>query len=668
MKSSGLSVLVILCVLLHSCVPESKKVLTEVAIDPTDQTSIRISNLQYQEETDSLLQFWGDPDPTYRYLAARAFASHQEEEALDSLYVLLDDPVVKVRSIAAYAVGQIANGKSVDKLIEHFKQQDTMSVDNSGNAGILHALGKIGNENLIAQMCTADNYRDTDTLLLLGRMQALFQSALRGITSPEITTLCINTVRNKRIDTSVRLYAAHCLSRPASLDIEQIKFQIAEAMIEEQDINTKMALATALRHTNDPEIQTTLLDQLDLDLDYRVKCNIIKSLRSYPYINSAEKIIQLLDDSNPHVALTAAEYLGDNGSKDDVRIYRNYASDTTNWILSTRLYKSIFKLLPYYYSKTINATRWQVQQAIKATDDTLAITQYIEALGNEPGSYEFLINYAKDKSNVAIRTAITSSLTQMLASDNFNGTFQGFIGFHRRKIFEYLQKEMATGDEGMTGLIADAIANEKSGLLPLIDSTQFLFDAKEKLKVPGQIESINAIERAIAKTRGVNNPTLTKATSTQLPDWSLLEKYNENTQVVVKTNKGIFTIELLLSEAPGTVLNFLDLIENNYYDDKIFHRVVSNFVIQTGSPRGDNYGGLDYVIRSDLGPQEYNDEGYVGMASAGNDTECTQWFVTHSPTPHLNGKYSLFGKVIEGMDVVHSIMMGDRILDIIIVN
>ena len=154
----------------------------------------------------------------------------------------------------------------------------------------------------------------------------------------------------------------------------------------------------------------------------------------------------------------------------------------------------------------------------------------------------------------------------------------------------------------------------------------------------------------------------------RLPDWSLLEKYNENTQVVVKTNKGIFKIELLLSEAPGTVLNFLDLIESNYYNDKIFHRVVSNFVIQTGSPRGDNYGGLDYVIRSDLGPQEYNDEGYVGMASAGNDTECTQWFVTHSPTPHLNGKYSLFGKVIEGMDVVHSIMIGDRILDIIIVN
>ena len=359
---------------------------------------------------------------------------------------------------------------------------------------------------------------------------------------------------------------------------------------------------------------------------------------------------------------------GDNGSKDDVTIYRNLAKDTSNWQLSTSLYRSIFKILPYYYSKTINATRWQVQQAIRSTEDTFAITKYIEALGNDPGGYEYLINYGKENPNLSIRTAITSSLTQMLASENFNGTFQGFIGFHRRKIFEYLLQEMESGDEGMTGLIADAISDDRTKLLDLIDSTQFLFDAKEKLKVPGQLESINAIERAIAKTRGVNNPTLTEAESVRLPNWSLFEKYNDNTMVVIKTNKGVFTIDLYLKDAPGTVLNFLGLIEDDYYDDKIFHRVVSNFVIQTGSPRGDNYGGTDYVIRSDLGPLEFNDGGYVGMASAGNDTESAQWFVTHSPTPHLNGKYSIFGKVTEGMDVVHQIMIGDTIQDIIIVN
>ena len=89
-------------------------------------------------------------------------------------------------------------------------------------------------------------------------------------------------------------------------------------------------------------------------------------------------------------------------------------------------------------------------------------------------------------------------------------------------------------------------------------------------------------------------------------------------------------------------------------------------MIQTGSPRGDNYGGADYVISSEVGPRHYDDEGYVGMASAGYHTESTQWFVTHSPTPHLDGNYTLFGKISEGMNVVHDIQVGDQITDVII--
>jgi len=90
-------------------------------------------------------------------------------------------------------------------------------------------------------------------------------------------------------------------------------------------------------------------------------------------------------------------------------------------------------------------------------------------------------------------------------------------------------------------------------------------------------------------------------------------------------------------------------------------------VIQTGCPRGDGYGSLDYSIRSELTQIYYDSEGFIGMASAGNDTEGTQWFITHSATPHLDGNYTIFGKVIEGMDVVHKIQQGDKINEIIFV-
>ena len=96
---------------------------------------------------------------------------------------------------------------------------------------------------------------------------------------------------------------------------------------------------------------------------------------------------------------------------------------------------------------------------------------------------------------------------------------------------------------------------------------------------------------------------------------------------------------------------------------KVFHRVVPNFVVQAGCPRGDGWGSTDYTIRSEFDPMNYG-EGYMGMASAGKHTESCQWFITHSPAPHLEGRYTIFAKVTQGMDVVHRIEIGDQILGI----
>ncbi len=662
------SLLVILAITIFACVPESKKILTEVDINVSDPIFQSIMDHQYKEELDSILKYFNDENPTYRYLAARAFASFQEEKALDSLNVLLDDPVLKVRSMAAYSIGQIGKNNSEKDLLAGFRQRDTMSVDNSANGAILEAIGKLGNKNLADFMVNAEGYRDNDTLLLQGRAKSLYRYALRGITSPTVTDLAVKSVRNYKYDNTTRLFAANYLARANDLDIEKVKFQIAEAFVDENNVNIKMALASALRHTSDKEIQTTLLNQLELDQDYRIKCNIIRTLSNYDYINSAEKITGLIKDKNIHIARSAVAFLDQKGIKEDVLVYRQIAKDSLPWQVKADLYTTINNLLPYYYSKTVNATRWHIQKLIESEEDTLALAHYIRSLGNDPGSYQYLLKFAEENNNTLTNTAIIETLGQILASDNFNGTFQGYSRFHRRKILEVLQTALTTKDEGMVGAAADAIANPNTFLTDLIDSTEFLFEAKSSLSNPAQIESIHAIDRAIGRLRGVTKPKLTKTEGSKLPNWSVLNEYNNKTHVIVKTTQGAFTIELYMNEAPGSVFNFLELSKRDYYDDKIFHRVVPNFVIQTGSPRGDNYGGEDYVIKSDVPPLSYADEGYVGMASAGLHTESTQWFVTHSPTLHLDGKYSIFGKVVDGMNVIHKIQVGDKILDIIISN
>jgi cyclophilin family peptidyl-prolyl cis-trans isomerase len=123
-------------------------------------------------------------------------------------------------------------------------------------------------------------------------------------------------------------------------------------------------------------------------------------------------------------------------------------------------------------------------------------------------------------------------------------------------------------------------------------------------------------------------------------------------------------LNLFKDAAPFTVMSFLKLAsQRGFYRGLSFHRVVSNFVIQGGDPHGDGWGGPGYTIRSEFSPLSF-DEGELGMASAGKDTEGSQFFVTQSPQPHLDGRYTIFGKVVSGMDVVNRIQIDDRIFDI----
>jgi cyclophilin family peptidyl-prolyl cis-trans isomerase len=144
-----------------------------------------------------------------------------------------------------------------------------------------------------------------------------------------------------------------------------------------------------------------------------------------------------------------------------------------------------------------------------------------------------------------------------------------------------------------------------------------------------------------------------------------LARIDKNVRAVVTTSKGSFTIELLPEAAPLTVDNFVQLAQRNYYRNVIIHRVVPNFVIQDGDPRGDGNGGPGYQIRCEINQVLY-DRAAVGMALSGKDTGGSQWFVTHSPQPHLDGSYTVFGRVVAGMDVVDRIVRGDVIQSIVI--
>ena len=131
---------------------------------------------------------------------------------------------------------------------------------------------------------------------------------------------------------------------------------------------------------------------------------------------------------------------------------------------------------------------------------------------------------------------------------------------------------------------------------------------------------------------------------------------SENRKIKFTTNKGVFVAEMFEDKAPLTTKNFIELVEKGFYDGIIFHRVIDGFMIQGGDPTGTGMGGPGYKIKDEFGEElKHDDEGILSMANAGPNTGGSQFFITLAPTPWLNGHHAIFGKVVEGMDVVRLI-------------
>ena len=131
-------------------------------------------------------------------------------------------------------------------------------------------------------------------------------------------------------------------------------------------------------------------------------------------------------------------------------------------------------------------------------------------------------------------------------------------------------------------------------------------------------------------------------------------------QAIFETSKGTIRLELFEDKTPKTVDNFESLCEKQFYDGLTFHRVIPDFMIQGGCPEGTGTGGPGYRFEDEFHPELRHDgPGVLSMANAGPNTNGSQFFITHGPCPHHDGRHSVFGKVLEGQDVVDSIEQGD---------
>ncbi len=653
--------------LMNSCIPYQEEKITEVNLDSRDSLARKIFDFQDKGMVDSLYSYFYHSDPTFRYLSARAFGSLKDKAALSNLAVLLHDEVDEVRAAAAFAIGQIGEASSSSTLVNAFDAMDTTGIYAQANRAILEAVGKCGNGDDLNNIATIKTYLASDTLLLNGQALAIYRMALRDITSAAGTEKMLNFVNTQNTPPSTRLVAANYLYRAKKIRIDSLAaIQLASTFNNEKDVNIKLALAIALGKAKTPEAKNALLSSLSVSKDYRVQCNIIRALGNFPYIDVQNSVQSMLGNTNIHIANEAANYFLKYGKGADANLYWRLAKENYPWQVQLKLYQAANRHLPTYFIEQRNEINAELRYRFLNAKSPLQKVAILRALGEFSWNYRYIHREAMRDSSYLVKSAGVEIVDYICRKDDFEKIFTANKRTITREVARMYLDDIRSGDPGLVYNAALAIQNKKRNFKAIYgDSTPVLKEALVKLSLPRDIEAYNELLKAMDYLHGTQTPAKKPAYNHPI-DWVYLDIAGASPKAVIKTSKGDITLQLLPNEAPGTVSNFIQLAKSNFFNDKNFHRVIPNFVIQGGCPRGDGFGALDYTLRSELTMIQYDRPGRVGMASAGNNTESVQFFITHIPTPHLDGNYTIFAQVVKGMDVVHKIIEGDVIKSVAI--
>lgn len=658
-----------LVLLFAACVPvQEEKVYAEAVIDLNDQTTVKIRDFQDRQLLDSLLPFLTHENPSYRLAAAESFGSFQDSMATSSLIPMLDDPFEKVRSAAAYALGQIGSTSAEPSLIEAFNPYDSTDQQMQSNGQILEAVGKVGSVSSLRALSTVTTYGPQDEALLLGQTRGIYQFALRGMIVPEGTQRMVSYTTNRNFPESVRVMAANYLLRARNIEIDSFLTVLTPILYNDPNPYIRMCLAVAFGKSKENQAFQALNERLQKEPDHRVLTNLIRAISNFPYDRVKESMFTLTSHENRKIAAAAAQYFVVKGNRDDALRYRSISKQNLPWQVKSTMYAASNAHLPNYYTITKTNINNEIEDYARRSKSSLEKAGYLSALGRDLRNYQKVWNAGFKSNDLPLQTATVQIIGDIATDKSFNATFKGRRNRTAKELTDLLMQAINSNDVGAMAIAAGVLRDEENQLgeepKRHIESLKSVLG---KLQIPRDIETYNEILQTIAYLEGTE-AQLKQNTFNHPINWVAVQKRPDTIYAEMITSKGLIELSLYSKLTPGTVSNFIDLAKDRFYNGKNFHRVVPNFVAQGGCPRGDGYGSLDYSIRSELAPLHYDKEGYIGMASAGPHTECTQFFITHSPTPHLDGRYTIFGHVKKGMDILHQIEVGDLIREVNILN
>jgi cyclophilin family peptidyl-prolyl cis-trans isomerase/HEAT repeat protein len=631
-------VLVVLVVVLGGCGGEGVKNVYE------DETLQRIYTWQDERRVEPLVEYFDHERAVYRRAAALACASIQEGRTVEPLSRLLSDADDGVRQAAAYALGQVGEGTAEPVLMKAFAGEKSAAV----RRYILEAVGKCGTltglDFLSGLTFRGDQKGDSE-----GQAMGLYRLALRRLVSPAGTAKAVELL-NQRFSSRCRLFAAHYLARAEDIDLSPYRRRLPDLLAGEADVPVAMALVLGLAKLRTPAVREQLKSLLAADVDYRLKINGVRALSVFDYEEVKEPFLAVLAGwgGNVNTAIQVSEFFLNQGRAGDAGRYFDTARKVANWRCRANLLGAALK-----YAGDKEAVADYITAAYRQSTHVYEQANLLRALAGDSSRYRFVEEEVFADRPLVVKSLGLAALVEMAgAAPEQRPVFA--------KIFE---RAVGSGDVALVGQAAAALREPAMNFKALYppEDIGFLKAALAGCRLPVDIEAYLELQRTIDFFSGSSTPSPAPDMMNNPIDWHLVCSTPADQEVIIKTAKGDITIRLLVNESPGSAANFIRLIRQGFYRGSRVHRVVPNFVIQDGCPRGDGWGGPDFSIRSELGPLYY-EAGSLGMASAGKDTESSQWFITHSATPHLDGRYTIFARVVSGLDVVHRLEVGDEIL------
>jgi cyclophilin family peptidyl-prolyl cis-trans isomerase/HEAT repeat protein len=650
---------------------------------------LRIQDLRTPHDSE-LVGYLTDEDPVVRFRATLAYGSIQDTSVLSLLQKNLTEGPDSLQEVAAFAIGQTGmmlsdyGRATLEHEILWIRIPETRAAER-----MIEELGKFGTKeglrDLITRIGNVYPLRHTRAVTM-----CIARYAIRGIVTDDGIRYLLQFVRPTE-QTSWEV--AYALQRVGDSPMIRQELDQLALLTKHTDPLVRMNIALLLGKLRDAKSSLYPLTRLaESDPDWRVRVNALRALGGFS-VRAHPEIVDILRrasfDANDHVVLTALTAVGttdldvgDTSSvtREEIGQLRFIAENRSNnfpWQHQGAAARSYATLAGPTALPSVWPTTWpeprlkaQLLEAVAATGSDEAGAILVEASGS---------------TQPAIVCAALGGLARLVErrptdTTLFENTYSAFV--------HALSSEDVAVRTTAASQLGDSLFRRATSVDPLLR-------ALGNLRVPDDIEAMQEIIATLGKLGDprATSPlltilrtsdrsvalaaaeALTRITGSdyrnRLREWyqplltdfdfAYLHALPRQITVSLSTSRGEILLELDRDAAPFTIMSMLKLSEHQqFYSGLAFHRVVSNFVVQGGDPRGDGWGGPGYTIRSEFSMQGYG-TGTVGIASAGKDTEGSQFFITHSPQPHLDGRYTVIGRVISGQDVVDRLQIGDTI-------